>query len=62
MISLYLSSPVGYCLDVGVVDGKATLVEANDGWSLGYYRWGNMKGEDYIKLITARWLEIVKNK
>ena len=62
MISLYLSSPVGYCLDVGVVDGKTTLVEANDGWSLGYYRWGNMKGEDYIKLITARWLEIVRNK
>ena len=62
MISLYLSSPVGYSLDVGVVDGKTTLVEANDGWSLGYYRWGNMKGEDYIKLITARWLEIVRNK
>jgi hypothetical protein len=62
MISLYLSSPVGYCLDVGWVDGKTTLVEANDGWSLGYYHWGNMKGEDYIKLITARWLEIVGNK
>jgi hypothetical protein len=59
MISLYLSSPVGYSIDVGWVDGKTTLVEVNDGWSLGYYRWGNMKGEDYIKLITERWKEIV---
>ena len=59
MISLYLSSPVGYSIDVGYVDGKTTLVEVNDGWSLGYYRWGNMKGEDYIKLITERWKEIL---
>jgi len=62
MINVYLSSPVGYSIDIGYVDGKTTLVEANDGWSLGFYRWGNMKGEDYIKLITARWLEIVRNK
>lgn len=62
MVECYDNSPVGYCLDVGVVDGKTTLVEANDGWSLGYYRWGNMKGDDYVKLITARWLEIVRNK
>lgn len=60
MISLYLSSPVGYSIDVGyLVDGKTTLVEVNDGWSLGYYRWGNMKGEDYVKLITERWKEII---
>lgn len=60
MISLYLSSPVGYSIDVGyLVDGKTTLVEVNDGWSLGYYRWGNMKGEDYVKLITERWKEIL---
>lgn len=59
MVSLYLSSPVGYSIDVGPVDGKTTFIEANDGWSLGYYRWGNMKGEDYIKLITERWKEIV---
>lgn len=59
MVYLYLSSPVGYSIDVGPVDGKTTFIEANDGWSLGYYRWGNMKGEDYIKLITERWKEIV---
>ncbi len=62
MIECYDNSPVAYCLDVGIVDGKTILVEANDGWSLGFYRWGNMKGDDYIKLITARWLEIVRNK
>jgi hypothetical protein len=62
MVECYNGSPVGYCLDVGVVDGKTILVEANDGWSLGYYRWGDMCPDDYIKLISARWLEIVRNK
>ena len=59
-ISVYLSQPIGYSIDVGIVNGITTLIEVNDGWSLGYYRWGNMKGDDYIKLITERWKEIVK--
>ena len=59
MVECYNGSPVGYCLDLGIVDGKTILVEANDGWSLGYYRWGDMCPDDYIKLITSRWMEIL---
>jgi hypothetical protein len=59
MIAAYSDAPVGYALDVGITDAGSLLVEANDGWALGYYRWGNMNGSDYIKLLTERWMEIV---
>ena len=59
MIAAYSDAPAGYALDVGVTDAGGLLVEANDGWALGYYRWGNMSGSDYIELLTKRWVEIV---
>lgn len=56
-------SPAGYALDFGVLDtGETALIEANDGYALGYY-----KGDDantscsavnYANLLTARWLEL----
>lgn len=59
MVQQFARAPIGYCLDVGLVDGKTVLVEANDGWALGYYRWGDMQPRDYVRLITERWMEIV---
>lgn len=59
VIAAYSEAPVGYALDVGINDAGNLLVEVNDGWALGYYRWGNMSGPDYINLATERWMEIV---
>jgi hypothetical protein len=39
--------------------GKWSLVEANDGLSLGYYRGGTMTIRNYMQLITARWNQII---
>ena len=62
MIEEYYFSPVGYALDVGIMNGKTVLVEVNDGWSLGYYQWGTMNKYDYVDLITDRWLEIMHGR
>lgn len=48
----------GYALDFGVLrDGRTALVEANDGWALGYYK-GTCSAVDYAKLLHARWLQM----
>lgn len=59
MVEAYVDQPVGYSIDVGYIDNKEELIEVNDGWSLGFYQWGTLKPEGYVKLITDRWLEIV---
>lgn len=59
MVRDYADAPCGYALDVGICGGKNYLVEVNDGWSLGYYRWGDMKPRAYIDMITARWQQIL---
>lgn len=61
MVQDYADAPVGYSLDVGLTDKNETiLVEVNDGWSLGWYPWGDVIFQDYLKLIAARWSEIEK--
>ena len=51
-------APAGYGLDVGVDQGRRTLlVEVNDGWALGLYK-GTCSPQDYLRLLEARWLEI----
>lgn len=61
MVNEYNSQPIGYSLDIGKLDnGELLLVEANDGYSLGYYKWGTMKQDTYLTLITKRWQEIIK--
>lgn len=63
MIEKFDTAPIGYALDVGLTDsGEYMLIEANDGWSLGFYPWGNMKPESYLKLIISRWEELEKLK
>jgi hypothetical protein len=54
-------APAGYSLDFGVVDdGRTLLIEANDGWALGYYRdhESSMTPDAYVALIAARWAEL----
>lgn len=56
--SEFRDAPVGYSLDMGHSFGHWSLIEANDGWSLGYYRVGTMTTRGYMRLITARWNQI----
>jgi hypothetical protein len=53
-------APAAYCLDFGevVADGSTNLIEINDAWALGYYRWGTLSPEDYVKMLWARWSEM----
>jgi hypothetical protein len=53
--------PVGYSLDFGIDENEQTiLIEANDGWSLGYYK-GTCSPKDYLSLITNRWQQILND-
>jgi len=66
MIQEYDSQPIGYAIDVGIVNiqdsrivnNSTILVEVNDGWSLGLYSWGNMTEKSYVELIYKRWQQI----
>jgi hypothetical protein len=60
MIAAFDGAPIAYALDVGLVQGRTILVEVNDAWSLGYYRWGNMTPRAYMDMIAARWIQIVE--
>lgn len=49
--------PAGWALDVGVLaDGRQVLVEANDGWALGFYT--GCPRDAYLSVIAARWAEL----
>ena len=52
------SAPAGYALDVAVCNGRTILIEATDGWAIGYYR-GTCPAAEYTTLLTARWHEIM---
>lgn len=59
MIDEFKDAPIGYTLDVGLMDGEWSLVEVNDGWAIGFYNdRESMSIFDYAMLITFRWLEI----
>lgn len=58
-IAAYTSQPAGYSIDFGVTsDGRTLLIECNDGWSLGNY---GLEPSKYTKLLSKRWLEIMKS-
>lgn len=64
IIQGFSDAPCGYAIDIGIIDdGRGycgpALVEVNDGWALGYYRWGDMLEADYVRLITSRWVQII---
>lgn len=49
----------GWALDVGLLEsGETALVEANDGWALGYY--AGCSAQAYLRVISSRWREIVE--
>jgi hypothetical protein len=59
-VAAYTDAPNGYALDFGVTaDGKTLLVEANDGYSLGYY---GLFYVDYAKLLAARWTQLTNQE
>lgn len=52
-------APAGYALDFGVLnDGRTALIEANDGWALGYYK-GSCTHVDYARILHARWMDLL---
>jgi hypothetical protein len=53
-------APAGYALDVArLSDGRTILVEATDGWAIGFYK-GSCGPVQYAELLAARWAEIAK--
>lgn len=54
----YYDAPVGYSLDMGYSGNQWSLIEANDGWALGYYRGGTMTLPLYMELIAKRWQQL----
>jgi hypothetical protein len=70
LMSEDLNCPAGYSLDFGVLsNGETALVEANDGWALGYYKAepyprnvfeGGCSAVDYARLLHARWIQLLK--
>jgi hypothetical protein len=53
------SQPAGYAIDLGETSsGEFVLIEINDGWALGFYQWGHIFPENYVKLLVSRWEEI----
>lgn len=57
MVAAWPGQPAGWALDVGrLADGRVVLVEANDGWALGYYRGCDRRA--YLDVIAARWAEL----
>lgn len=57
MVEAWSDQPAGWALDVGrLADGRIVLVEANDGWALGYYRGCDRRA--YLEVIAARWAEL----
>lgn len=57
MVAAWPNQPAGWALDVGrLADGRVVLVEANDGWALGYYRGCDRRA--YLDVIAARWAEL----
>jgi hypothetical protein len=60
MIARYAQhdAPVGYALDIGVLDnGETALVEVNDGFGLGKY---GLSDALYTDLTLARWQELTQ--
>ena len=54
--------PAGYVLDFSVLDdGRTVLVEANDGWALGFYR-GTLRRGDYLELLRERGQQILRDR
>jgi len=57
IMKLYTNSPISYTIDVGLLEnGKTTLIECNDGWSVSDY---GLEPELYFRFLVDRWKQIV---
>lgn len=55
-VNEFVTAPNGYAIDFGLTrDGRALLIEVNDGYALGCY---GLFYLDYAKLLSARWAEL----
>jgi hypothetical protein len=59
IINDFIDQPIAYAIDVGWFTDQYGLIEINDAWSLGYYRWGDMTPANYATMIEKRWMEII---
>ena len=58
-VAAYHHAPAGYALDFGVTDdGRTLLVEVSDGYGLASF---GLKSVKYMKVLNARWQELVKD-
>ena len=58
LIKVYIDCPVSYTIDVAVLeDGKHTVIEVNDFWSIGGY---GLSCYNYAEMLVDRWKEIIK--
>jgi hypothetical protein len=56
-VEAFTSAPIGYGMDWAVTaDGRAMLVEINDGFALGNY---GVRGHHYTALIECRWRQLM---
>jgi hypothetical protein len=56
-MKLYTNAPISYTIDVGLLEnGKTTLIECNDGWSVCDY---GLYPEIYFQFLVDRWKQIV---
>lgn len=67
MLNAYESSgeaPVGYALDVGILDdGRTALIEVNDGYALGFYgRVTSDRARAYLRLLRSRYEQILEDR
>ncbi|MEZ8295939.1 ATP-grasp domain-containing protein [Vibrio splendidus] len=51
------NAPRGYTLDVGLTELGVTVVECNDGWSLG--RYSGIDNASYYAVLNSRWKELM---
>jgi len=59
MIKEFKNAPVSYTLDVGIINGKTCLVEANDFYAIGNY---GLDFATYTTMLIDRWNELKRTK
>ena len=64
LINDYENAPISYTIDLGIMDDNdpfiyTSLIELNDGWSLGSY---GLDPQIYTRFLMDRWFEIIYNK
>jgi len=59
MINSYITQPIAYTLDVGVVNDKTYIIEVHDFFSCGLYGFSN---HQILPFMFSRWFNSFINK